>query len=154
MTQAYKSDAARMHLRRILEAARAGEDSIIEHYDTPTAAVIPYQDYLALQDELDDLRAGRRAQTAYEAWQRNPRTGRPWAEVRAELAPEPGDNSRIPSGDTVLRERLQEEYEVLPQADRPVLEKAIESIRERYKDRPEFAALLEELAAAVAEARR
>lgn len=84
----YKADAARVHMRRILEEARAGRDSVIEHYDTPTAAVIPYEDWLALQEELDDLRAGRRAQAAYEAWQRDPSLGRPWDEIKAELAEE------------------------------------------------------------------
>lgn len=80
----YKSDAVRVHLRRILDAARAGQDTVIEHYDTPTAAVIPYADFLALQGALDDLRAERRALAAYEAWERDPGTGQAWEEVKAE----------------------------------------------------------------------
>ncbi len=83
--QILKSDTARIHWRRILDAARAGRDTVIEHYDTPTAAVIPYEDFLALQDELDDLRAGRRAKTALEAWQRDPSRGRAWADVKADM---------------------------------------------------------------------
>ncbi len=86
--QIMKSDQARLRWRRILEAARAGNDTIIEHYDTPTAVVIPYEDFMALQDELDDLRAGRRAQAALEAWRRDPSLGMPLAEVEAQLRAE------------------------------------------------------------------
>lgn len=82
--QTLKSDTARTHWRRIIDAAKAGQDTVIEHYDTPTAAVIPYEDFIALQDELDDLRAERRALAAYEAWERDLSTGRDWEEVKAE----------------------------------------------------------------------
>lgn len=47
--------------------------------------VLPFADWQALQEELDDLRAARRAQAAYEDWQRDPGLGRPWAEVKAEM---------------------------------------------------------------------
>ncbi len=87
-TQTFKSDAARMQFRRILNAAREGRDTIIEHYDTPTAAVIPYEDFIALQDELDDLRAGRRAQAALEAWQRDRSSATPLDQIEAELRAE------------------------------------------------------------------
>lgn len=83
--QVVDSNRARIHWREILDAARGGSDSIIEHYGKPTAVVIPYADWEALQEALDDLRAARRAQAAYEDWQRDPTLGRPWAEVRAEL---------------------------------------------------------------------
>lgn len=83
--QTLKSETARLHWRRIIDAARAGQDTVIEHYQTPTAAVIPYEDFLALQEELDDLRAGRRAQVALAAWENDPALGREWAEVKAEL---------------------------------------------------------------------
>lgn len=79
------SNRARIRWREILDAARGGVDSIIEHYGKPTAVVMPYADWEALQEELEDLRAARRAQAAYEDWQRDPSLGRPWAEVKAEL---------------------------------------------------------------------
>lgn len=79
------SNRARIHWRDVLDTARAGLDSVIEHYGRPTAAVIPYADYEALQEELDDLRAGRRAAVAYEAWQRDPSSGTPLDQVEAEL---------------------------------------------------------------------
>jgi prevent-host-death family protein len=79
------SNRARIHWREVLDAARAGVDSVIEHYGKPTAVVLPYADWQALQEELDDLRAARRAQAAYADWQRDPQQGRPWAEVKAEM---------------------------------------------------------------------
>lgn len=79
------SNRARIHWREVLDAARAGVDSVIEHYGKPTAVVLPYVDWQALQEELDDLRAARRAQAVYEDWQRDPSLGRPWAEVKAEM---------------------------------------------------------------------
>ena len=51
-------------------------------------AVIAYNDFLALQEELDDLRAGRRAAEAYEAWKANPSRGTPYEDFRAELVAE------------------------------------------------------------------
>ena len=86
--QVLKSDAARTHWRKLLDAARAGSDTVIEHYDTPTAVVIPFADYEALQDELDDLRAARRAREAVAAWESDPSLGRPYEDFRAELIAE------------------------------------------------------------------
>ena len=82
------SNQARAQWREVLDAALAGVETIVERYGKPTAAVIPYADYEALLDELDDLRAGRRAEEAYEAWKRDPSSGQPYSEVRAELIAE------------------------------------------------------------------
>jgi prevent-host-death family protein len=77
------SNRARIHWREVLDTARAGVDSVIEYHGKPTAVVLPYADWQALQEALDDLRAARRAQTVYENWQRDPSLGRPWAEIKA-----------------------------------------------------------------------
>lgn len=82
------SDDARTRWRDILDAANRGEDVVIARYGKPTAVVIPIADYEALQEELEDLRAARRAQAALEAWRKDPGQGRPYAEVRAELLAE------------------------------------------------------------------
>lgn len=80
-----KSDKARLQWRRLLEAARKGDDTVIEHYDTPTAALIPYEDYQAVQEYLDDLRATRRAEAALQAWERDPSRARDFADFEAEM---------------------------------------------------------------------
>lgn len=47
--------------------------------------MITYEDFAALQDELDNL---RRAAEAYEAWKQDPGRGTPYEEFRAELVNE------------------------------------------------------------------
>ena len=80
------SKAARTSWRALLDIAYKGEgDTVIERNGRPVAALIPFEDYEALQEELDDLRAGRRAQAAIEAWQKDPSLGRPWEEIKAEM---------------------------------------------------------------------
>ena len=83
--RAIGSNQARIHWREVLDAARAGEDSVIEHYGKPIAVVMSYADWEALRDDLDDLRAARRGQAAYEAWKRDPSLGQPWSEVKAKM---------------------------------------------------------------------
>jgi hypothetical protein len=51
----------------------------------PAGALIPFEDYEALQEELDDLRAGRRGQAALEAWEKDRSLGQLYEEVRAEM---------------------------------------------------------------------
>jgi prevent-host-death family protein len=85
----FDSNRARTRWREILDKAHAGHsDVVIERYGQPVAAVIAYEDYVALQDELDDLRAARRAAEVYAAWKRNPELARPYTEFRAELVAE------------------------------------------------------------------
>ena len=86
--QVVDSNRARIHWRNVLDTARAGTDSVIEHYGTRTAAVIPWVDYEALQEELDDLRAARRAAVALAAWERDPSSGTRLDQVEAELRAE------------------------------------------------------------------
>ena len=86
--QILDSGAARARWRDIMDSARAGQDTVIEHYNRPTAAVIPYADFLALQEELEDLRAARRAALALAAWEQAPSSGTPLGQVEAELRAE------------------------------------------------------------------
>jgi prevent-host-death family protein len=80
-----KSDVARNQWRNVLDQVAAGDDVVIERYNKPVAAVIRYEEFLALQEELDELRAAQRAQTVLEAWRHDRSIARPWEEVRAEL---------------------------------------------------------------------
>jgi prevent-host-death family protein len=83
------SNTARAQWRDILdEASSRDTDVVVARYGKPMVAVIAYDDFLALQEELDDLRASRRAAEAYAAWQADPGRGRPWEEVEAELVAE------------------------------------------------------------------
>ena len=83
----WDSNDARIKWRQLLD--QTGEaDAIITRYGKPTAAVIDYEDYLALQEELDDLRAARRAMIAVEEWEKDPSTAKPLSEFKAELIAE------------------------------------------------------------------
>lgn len=53
-----ESRAARENWRELLDAATAGQaDVVITRYGKPVTAMIRYEDYVALQDELVILRA-------------------------------------------------------------------------------------------------
>ena len=84
--KSYESNRARAKWRDVLDmAASGGSDVVIERYGKPVVAVIAYTDFETLQDEIDGLRAARRAARIYEEWKRDPSSARPYAEVRAEL---------------------------------------------------------------------
>lgn len=85
VAQTMKSDAARLQWRKVMEAARAGRDTVIKHYDTPAAVVIPFEDYEAILDELDDIRAARRAEALLQEIERDPSLVMDWKEAEAEM---------------------------------------------------------------------
>ena len=60
-------------------------DVVIERNRQAVAVLIPDDDYEELQEELDNLRAARRAGEIYEEWKRDPSTARPLEDVEAEL---------------------------------------------------------------------
>lgn len=77
---------ARSKWRDILDTVFTGTaDVIIERNGKPVAVMIPVGDYKELLDELDDLRAARRAGEIYEEWLRDPSIARPIEEVEADL---------------------------------------------------------------------
>lgn len=85
----YDSNRARAQWRDILDAAAVGEtDIVVNRHGRPVVAVIAYADYIAMRDELDDLRAGRWAEAIYQEWKQDPSIARPYAEFRAELVAE------------------------------------------------------------------
>jgi prevent-host-death family protein len=83
--QTVDANTARLQWRMLIDTAIRGGDTIIERYNKPTAVVIPFEDYQALQEELEELRAGRRAQAAHEEWVHDPSTGEEWETVKAAL---------------------------------------------------------------------
>lgn len=83
-----KSREARSKWRELLDQVLTGNDVLIERNGKPIAVMIPVADYEALLDVLDDLRAARQAGAIYKAWKKDPSTGMPWSEARAELVAE------------------------------------------------------------------
>ncbi len=67
------SREARNKMREVLDSVYLQDkDVVIERNGKPIAAIIPLQDYLALQEELEDLRAGREADKEYTKWKAQP----------------------------------------------------------------------------------
>ena len=81
------SDKARAKWRDVLDSAGRGEDIVVERYGKPTVAIIAYDDYLAIQETLADMRDARAAQRVFEEWQDDPASARPWSDVKADLLP-------------------------------------------------------------------
>ena len=82
----WDSRQARENWRDLLDMASGGKaDVVITRHGKPAAALIDYADYLALQEELEELRSARRAQAALDRWRQDPASGRSYAEIRQEL---------------------------------------------------------------------
>jgi prevent-host-death family protein len=79
------AEEVRREWRAVVDSVVAGEDVIVERYSRPTVAVIPYADYEAILEELEDLRAARRADAIRDAWLSGQVKGIPWEEAKAEL---------------------------------------------------------------------
>ncbi len=84
--QILDSNTARQKLRDLLDDAMTGDaDVIVTRYGKPIVAVIPYQDYISLQEELEALRVERNPLAAHKEWQDNSSTGESWSDVKAEF---------------------------------------------------------------------
>jgi prevent-host-death family protein len=80
------SNEARSRWREVLDAGAKKLDVVITRYGKPVSVVIDYEDYAALQEELDELRAGQRAQAELDKWLKDPSIATPWDDFKAELA--------------------------------------------------------------------
>lgn len=88
-TKTFDSNVARDNWREMLDTAMASDDSVvITRYGKPVAALLAYEDFLALQDALADVQMERRATIAYQEWKDDPSTAIPWEDFEAELMEE------------------------------------------------------------------
>ena len=85
MTTTIDSNDARNRWREMLDAGARKLDVIITRYGKPVSVLIDYEDYEAIKEELDDLRAARHAKGLIEAWEADPSTAMPWEDFKAEL---------------------------------------------------------------------
>lgn len=83
------SREARTKWRTVLDTVdRGAADVVIERYGKPIATLIPYADYEALSEYLEELRDVRFAVAALEEYESDPSSARPYEEIRAELVAE------------------------------------------------------------------
>jgi prevent-host-death family protein len=88
-TTTWDSQAARDNWAGLLATVASGDQSIvITRQGEPVAALLDYAAFVALEEELDDLRAGQRAFAILEEIRAGRRETRPWDQVKAELIAE------------------------------------------------------------------
>jgi PHD/YefM family antitoxin component YafN of YafNO toxin-antitoxin module len=78
------AEEVRREWRTVVDSVLAGEDIVVERYSRPAVAVIAYDDYTAIRQELEALRATRRTHQLRMAWQQGKVTNLPWDESQWE----------------------------------------------------------------------
>lgn len=78
---------ARAKWRDLLDAV-GKQEFVVERNGKPVAAVIAYEDFVALAEQLDELKAARRAAEIYGEWLEDASRARPYSEIREELVAE------------------------------------------------------------------
>ena len=81
-TKTMSAEEARRAWRRLVYDVLAVEDVVIERYARPAVAVIAYEDYAAIRQELEEMRAQRRTRDLRAAWQQGKLKALPWDEPR------------------------------------------------------------------------
>ena len=79
------AEELRRGLGDVFDVVKSGQDVVIERRAKPVAVMIRYQDYEAIQQELEDLRDAQRAQEVHEAIRSGKMKTKPWAQVKAAL---------------------------------------------------------------------
>lgn len=88
MQKIMDSNEARLHWRDVLDAGAKGLDIVITRYNKPVSVVIDYEDYLAFVDQLEDMRAARRAAATLELIRQDPTRVRSFQSLINELIEE------------------------------------------------------------------
>lgn len=79
------SQVARDNFAGLLATVAKGDESIvITDQGEPVAALVDYAAFVALAEELDDLKAAQRAAAILADLDAGRTDARPWAEIRAE----------------------------------------------------------------------
>ncbi|MCC6455786.1 MAG: type II toxin-antitoxin system Phd/YefM family antitoxin [Caldilineaceae bacterium] len=82
------AEEVRRGLGDVFDVVVAGQDVVIERRSKPVVAMIRYEDYAAIQEELEDLRDAQRAREVLEAIRSGKMKTVPWEQLKAELKAE------------------------------------------------------------------
>ena len=85
MHQTMDSNEARTRWRDVLDAGALGVDVVITRYNKPVSVMINYEDYLAITEQLEDLRDARSAHETLEKIRQDPSRLRPLEDYIKEL---------------------------------------------------------------------
>lgn len=98
------SRRTREQWRDVLDKVTTGEgDVVVTRSKKPMVAIIPYEDYELMSEELDEIRSARIASTLYKQWKNGRIAAVPWSEVKqrlTELDNEVQSNSLSTSGES------------------------------------------------------
>jgi PHD/YefM family antitoxin component YafN of YafNO toxin-antitoxin module len=72
------AEEVRREWRTVVDSVLAGEDVVVERYSRPAVAVIAYDDYTAIRQELEEMRTTRRTNQLRAAWQQGKIKALPW----------------------------------------------------------------------------
>jgi prevent-host-death family protein len=95
------SRRTREQWREVLDKVTTGEgDIVVTRNKKPTVAIIPYEDYALVLEQLDAIRAERLAATLYQQWQQGRIAAVPWSEAKQRLAEQDNaDSDNLGSSD-------------------------------------------------------
>lgn len=80
------SRRAREQWRDVLDKVTTGEgDIIVTRSKKPTVAIIPYEDYALMLEQLEEIRSARMAAMLYAQWKSGRITAVPWSKVKQRL---------------------------------------------------------------------
>ena len=78
------SDDVRSGWGDLVDSVITGTAVLVGRGNKPVVAVIHYDDFVALREQLEDLNDLRQAEAAIAEYERDPSTARPWEEIKAE----------------------------------------------------------------------
>jgi hypothetical protein len=84
-TKIMEAEAVRREWREVIDTVLAGSNVVVGIDNKPLVAVIHYEDYLALQEQIEDLQDVRLAEAADAEYLRDPSTAIPWEQAKADL---------------------------------------------------------------------
>ena len=81
------SRSTRMKWRDVLDTVTTGaSDVVVTRNSKASVAIIPFEDYEAIIEQLEEIRESRLADALIEQWQAGKIGARPWAALKASLA--------------------------------------------------------------------
>jgi prevent-host-death family protein len=89
MVKTLDSNEARSTWRTVLDETGMGmTDTVVTRHGKPVVAIIRYEDFLALQEQLEELRADQRTAETYQRYQQSQVPTTPWSEIKARFIAE------------------------------------------------------------------
>ncbi|MGQ9683400.1 MAG: type II toxin-antitoxin system prevent-host-death family antitoxin [Anaerolineae bacterium] len=83
--QVVDANQVRRSFRQVVDAAEDGKVTVIQRHGKRVAAIIGYEDYAALAEEIEERRLVREAEAELEAYRRDPAGFRDYEEWRADM---------------------------------------------------------------------